>query len=258
MQNDRHLTPDKSTGTRSGEAHALSALEAHVGEASARWLAGILCGLTLATSYLCVVHFVAGRGVIGWDPTIPLDRAIPAVPWAIWIYMTNLLYYFACVIFLPTGTAATKALIAVWKSMFIVIAISLTVFLICPAEVALRDQMHAALVGRGAALHAIYDGLYRLDPPFNAWPSGHVSQTLVMALFLARIWSRRPWRRLVLWIAWTTMAISIVLTKQHLLFDLVTGIALGAVAWRLWVLPHLPASFSPADDEVSGQPESTP
>jgi membrane-associated phospholipid phosphatase len=62
----------------------------------------------------------------------------------------------------------------------------------------------------------------------------------------------------VLWIAWTTMAISIVLTKQHLLFDLVTGIALGAVAWRLWVLPHLPASFSPADDEVSGQPESTP
>ena len=54
------------------------------------------------------------------------------------------------------------------------------------------------------------------------------------------------------------MAISIVLTKQHLLFDLVTGIALGAVAWRLWVLPHLTVSFSPGGDVVSGQLESTP
>jgi hypothetical protein len=34
VQHDRHLTPDQSTGTGSGEAHALSALEAHVGEAS--------------------------------------------------------------------------------------------------------------------------------------------------------------------------------------------------------------------------------
>jgi membrane-associated phospholipid phosphatase len=252
VQNDRHLTSDESTGSGSGEVHALSALEAHVGEAPARWLGGILSGLTLATSYLCVAHFVAGRGVVVWDPTTPLDRAIPAVPAAIWLYMTNILYYFACVFFLPAGIAATRALIAIWRSLFIVIAISLAVFPLCPAEVALRDQMHAALVGTGAALHAIYDGLYQLDPPFNAWPSGHVSHTLIMALFLARIWSRRPWRRLVLWIAWTSMAISIVLTKQHPVFDLVTGIALGAVAWRLWVLTHLPASFRTVSDERSG------
>jgi membrane-associated phospholipid phosphatase len=37
----------------------------------------------------------------------------------------------------------------------------------------------------------------------------------------------------VLWIEWVLLCISILTTKQHYLFDLVTGIAVAQLAWMV-------------------------
>ena len=42
-----------------------------------------------------------------------------------------------------------------------------------------------------------------------------------------------------LWVAWTGLAISILTTKQHFVFDLVTGIAAGLAAWWWMLKPGL-------------------
>lgn len=42
----------------------------------------------------------------------------------------------------------------------------------------------------------------------------------------------------LLWVEWTLLCISIMTTKQHYLFDLVTGIAVAQLAW-IWAAPHL-------------------
>ena len=52
--------------------------------------------------------------------------------------------------------------------------------------------------------------------------------------------SQLAWRvfLVALWVEWALLSISILTTKQHYLFDLVTGIAVAQLAW-IWAAPHL-------------------
>jgi membrane-associated phospholipid phosphatase len=44
---------------------------------------------------------------------------------------------------------------------------------------------------------------------------------------------------MALWILWTTLALSALTTKQHFLWDVLTGFALGLTAWWFGLRPAL-------------------
>jgi membrane-associated phospholipid phosphatase len=116
--------------------------------------------------------------------------------------------------------------------MIWVALVSFAVFILLPAKVNLRDQLEAPLETCRPFLRAAFGWLHEVDPPYNAWPSLHVSRTLLAVLYMQLHQSRRALRTL-LWLAWSLLAVSILLTKQHLIFDAVTGVALGVIAWHL-------------------------
>ena len=41
------------------------------------------------------------------------------------------------------------------------------------------------------------------------------------------------------WIAWVLLSLSIITTKQHFIWDMVTGGLLGWALWKLYILPRL-------------------
>jgi membrane-associated phospholipid phosphatase len=186
----------------------------------------------MPTAYYLIVHWAGSRDYVAWDPTLPLDRLLPAVPLAILPYLTHFLYYPATVLRSPEGENGTRSLIGLLQTMTWVALVSFAVFLLLPAKVDLRDQLESPLKSCGPLIQVAFAWLHGADPPYNAWPSLHISHTLLAVLYLQHHQPRRL-LRILLWIAWSLLAISILLTKQHLVFDGLTGIALGITAWHL-------------------------
>ena len=58
-----------------------------------RWALFAPFALAMPVAYYIVVHWAGSRDYVAWDPTLPIDRLLPAVPLAILPYLTHFLYY---------------------------------------------------------------------------------------------------------------------------------------------------------------------
>ncbi|DAC24070.1 MAG TPA: hypothetical protein HA330_07360 [Candidatus Thalassarchaeaceae archaeon] len=170
-----------------------------------------------------------GRSVM--NPQIALDRDIPAIPESVWIYLG--LFWFAYPVLLllvPKTQAGVKSLITALQTLFLVEVISILIFFIAPAEVDLRDQMIASLVHTDSLTASVIETKYSVDQPMSSWPSLHVSHCVIIWA-AGRHWMIHTERMDILRIMYGTFLLLIIFstltTKQHHIFDLVTGGALG-------------------------------
>jgi membrane-associated phospholipid phosphatase len=115
--------------------------------------------------------------------------------------------------------------------------LAFAIFLVFPVEVDLRHQV----VHSNDGFAPLFAALHAIDTPYNAWPSLHVLQSLLVVLtvqgWLANDGALRPLLRGMLWTAWALLTVSTLLVKQHYIFDAVTALVIGAVLWRLWFKP---------------------
>jgi hypothetical protein len=202
------------------------------------WLVPIvLATITLAFiggGYEVVAQVSAWRGRTVWDPATALDYAIPVVPWSVVPYMSIYLYFPLAYGLIPRTDHGRHELILLHQGLFLISAASFAVFLISPCRIGILEQLPPKLRNHEGMPGALYGVVHALDTPYNAWPSLHVSLSLLIVLHIA--WRERG-RMLppVLWVAWSLLALSVLTTKQHFVFDLATGVALGIAYWR-WVL----------------------
>ena len=173
-----------------------------------------------------------------WDPEIALDRQIPAVYWMVLPYTALYLFYPVTLALSPRDDRG-RAELAVGMQALISVTILCTSFhLVMPAEVDLRDQLDWDSMNAWQA--ALFEFIHSSDNPWNSWPSLHI----VHAYFLARVmtmWVGREYSEhalakpflVLLWLELALLCISIMTTKQHYAFDLVTGVALGHLVWVL-------------------------
>lgn len=158
-----------------------------------------------------------------------LDRAVPLVPAFMYVYAgiyTALLY--------PLFVVRCQRLFRrVAVAYLVVIALELLCFWIFPVSgVALRGDVAqldmAVLHEWGLRLN------YTLDPPYNLFPSLHVSIAVLAALCA---WQARPLFGFFGMLGALAIAISVCFVKQHFAVDAVAGAALAVVAWWLLVRP---------------------
>ena len=84
--------------------------------------------------------------------------------------------------------------------------------------------------------------MHKTDMPYNAWPSLHVTQSLMIVMLL-RYWKIvYGWKEALTWIAWIALCISVMTTKQHFFFDLATGIVTGIICWYRMCIPAMESS----------------
>ena len=119
-----------------------------------------------------------------------------------------------------------------WKSVlisnFAVVLVSYAIYLVYPTYV-----HRPPLPERRSWQIDLVRLIYRLDRPYNAFPSGHTYNTVLIALFWCH-WQPQQCR---LWIGMTVVILlSTLFTRQHNLPDLISGIALAAMGYRfgLW------------------------
>jgi len=173
--------------------------------------------------YVPISRIVRGGVVLEtpWDAHIPL--------WPIWAipYLLSLVWWCGCYTW-----AAWKMDIHLWKSFlisnFAVVLVSYVIYLVYPSYV-----HRPPLPERHSWQIEWVRLIYHLDRPYNAFPSGHAYNTVLIALFWCRWHPQQCW----LWIGMTVIILlSTLFTRQHNLPDLIGGVALAAMGYRfgLW------------------------
>ena len=206
----------------------------------------LFVGVLGLAGYHSTLLFCNERGLTAWNPESTWDSAIPALPWTVYIYLT-LYFYFPIPAFIADRSPrGCRELAILGQGMLLLFALSFSVFMLFPAEVTVRTQMEALMPSMTPLLESIFSVMYDIDRVWNSWPSLHVSESLLIVLFVQRWLEIRaeefPRRKLwmsAFWIAWVLLSLSIITTKQHFIWDMVTGGLLGWALWKFYILPRL-------------------
>lgn len=189
-----------------------------------------------------IIFFITGYFSVGLsrDPAdarelaVSLDAQIPFVAQSVWVYLSLFpaalipLFVVRCPRLLRRTALAYAA----------VIATSLICFMVFPVTSA-KLRVPPAILDVTRPSDWAVSLLYSVDPPYNLFPSLHLS-IAVLAAFSA--WKAAKLYGAVMLIGVSVVAVSVCVIKQHFLLDALSGIVLAAVPGTLLLLPYQPES----------------
>ena len=200
---------------------------------------GIL-GPTLSAFYLITNRSMANLDESVWDFSIPLDHQIPFIAWSVLFYHTLYIVFYPLPLFsVPDSNQGRKEMLICSQAMFVISLTSCIIFVILPAEVYTRSVAIDSIATNPGWYNPLFEWLWVIDAPYNSWPSLHVSTAGLLTMFAIRWWKGRPALQWGIGILWVLMCLSILTTKQHFIWDLVTSLILTASVWRWQVKPGL-------------------
>lgn len=185
-----------------------------------------------------IIFFIAGYFGVGLsrnpadagDLQTFLDDRIPFIAHSVWIY---LLIFPAAL--LPLFVVRCRRLFRRTAVAYgVVIAVSLICFAAFPITAARLRPITAMLELTRPSDWAV-SVLYSLDPPYNLFPSLHVS-IAVLAAFSA--WKAARLYGAVAFLFLVFVIVSVCTVKQHVVLDAVGGIVLAASAGALILRPY--------------------
>lgn len=192
---------------------------------------GLLAALVLA-------QWLIGYNLVNWATwgrtevrllQMAVDRAVPFS--TDWIIVYSLAYP---VCLSPVFLVSRPRLRTACAAYTLAIAASLCTFLVFPVFIE-RPEPDAAALG-----FALMRFTRWVDQPFNCFPSLHVSLDFLAAFFTA---TERPRAGRALLVAATIISFSTMVVKQHYFLDIVAGVLLAALAFRIAMKPRLRARF---------------
>lgn len=211
--------------------------------------------LLIGGGYLLTLRIALWRDASVADTRSFADEWFQATPWAVAIYVSLYLYFPVTVLIAPRTRDGWVALILNLQAQLWLALLSFSAFLVAPTFLHARAEMEAELEHASGWTSYLFEHIYSLDAPYNAWPSLHVSLSLVMVLTSQRLMRGRFSRALIFawWPAWLALLWSILATKQHHAFDIWTGALVGTLAWCFYLAPRL----SRAAPSLSTGPQRT-
>lgn len=156
-------------------------------------------------------------------PLTELDRAIPFLPWTVWIYSSMSQAIFAAWVLVPNVRMAWRFLVA----MTIAAVICWFFFAFFPTTYP-RELFPLPLTVDSSVLELA--NVRRLDDPSNCFPSLHVALACCVALTMLEFdlgWPARA--TIVLWCI--SINLSTLTTKQHYVADVLGGLVVGIFAF---------------------------
>jgi hypothetical protein len=191
--------------------------------------------------YQVTARLNATWGVTLWDPATQFDKRIPFLEWSILPY--TLAYAFGPItaILLPRTNRARRQFLLVCQGQLLLAAISTLCFVCFPCRVRLIEQIPSSTFEQEGVIAHLFRIVHYVDRPYNAYPSLHISMSLLLMISIGVFawFTRLP--RVLMYCAWCLVAVSVHTTKQHYLFDSLTGAALCLAVWICYLRPKLSA-----------------
>jgi len=204
-----------------------------------------------ASIYYFTNQLAAYRGWSAFDPKIFLDDSIPFVYWMMIPYCTLYLYYPAAAWFGIKGDKMMRENLIFHQMLITSCWFVFAVFLILPVEIDLRGDME---IPKSLFWQVQFDFMHTVDEPWNAWPSLHIVQSLLIVLVIRRWFPSQTIIHSVLhallWFAWISLVLSTMMVKQHFVWDVVTGIIYALVCWKYWFKPTLDIAGSDEGEKI--------
>ena len=181
------------------------------------WL-GILWLVLAGGSYFVINRLPRGELI---DMSTDFDRALPTWPVFVVPYLSFLPLVF---ILMPLLLWQNEKLFRLFTSSVLVAQVVMNVcYLLIPATL-----VRPELQGSDIFTVLLRDVVWVIDQPLNTFPSNHVALSVLAIVVLA--WLPQGFKRfwwLQFWLA--LVAVSTLLTHQHVIADLLSGVILGAL-----------------------------
>ena len=208
-----------------------------------------IAAFIISTVYISVVYaltsnFAEWRDYTIFESSTIIDENIPFIKNSIFIYGTYYLLFIAMALSVPLNKKGLIECIFAYQILIILSTLCFFIFVFMPIKVDTREGLE---LGGGLVLK-LYEILYSADPPYNSWPSLHVSHSIFLCWILIR-WIKRSeglfrisikisknkiimdyFLPLLIWCLSISISISTMTTKQHYFFDFVTGIIIATIA----------------------------
>lgn len=162
----------------------------------------------------------------GVELSLPIDRHIPLIPVFIVPYLFGNLLFVALPIYAAIRIKPVE-FESYAISLLIAAVISYVVFVTIPTYVIRPEIVNQDFFSRAVA------ALYQTDKAYNAAPSGHTFYTILAFLYLSRWY---PKYMLIWGIIALAILTSTLLTRQHNILDLVSGLALAVLSFTIITL----------------------
>lgn len=179
-------------------------------------LPGAGAGAIFMVVAMGIYFAIAADGQPSTSTRTALDAFVPIDPRWVWLYVS--------VYFVTPPLLARVPAARLWGALrrgVVVLALSFAVFWLWPTHV----ERPALVTFPPSSSRDFLAFVYALDtPPRNAAPSGHVSLAMLLAW---TVWTTQP--RAVVAAYTALVSVSIVVTGQHHVVDLVTGALLGGI-----------------------------
>ena len=188
---------------------------------SSRLLSVLSCLILNSLVYWCTQSMVAGRQLL--DLTTSIDQRIPFDPQ--WVYI-----YVLCFLFWAVGYVLMARLDQWYSIMTAEVIAKLIcgiVFLVIPCT-----NVRPAITGTGPA-QWLLGLIYRSDPPLDLLPSIHCLESWICFRGIFRQRSIPAWYQLFSFVFAILVCLSTLFTRQHVLADVITGVALAELMLQI-------------------------
>lgn len=186
-------------------------------------IVGWMVFLSAALLYLMSNHFHLTPP--RYLPTTWIDENTPFIPWTIWFYVSEWVFFAYTYLVIKKVENTNKYL----YSFFVMQLIAGIIFIIWPTTYP-RHLYPLPTEGVDFLTLAVFNQIRGLDTPANCCPSLHVSTVYLLALIFLEE-QREKFGFVMIWA--TLISLSTLTTKQHYLVDVVTGFIFALVCY--WV-----------------------
>lgn len=176
----------------------------------------------------CVVYYggrIATSSLPHMDLTTAFDRTVPFCPWAVTIYFLAFVYWSAN--YILSARREREKVYRFFLADYIARTISLVIFVFYPTTMPRPD-----LVG-GGIWNSLMSLLFALDEPNMLFPSFHCLNSCLAVLALWGDEKIPRWYRLLSVVIALSICVSTLLTRQHVLADVLAGIAVALLAYAI-------------------------
>jgi len=173
-------------------------------------------GLAFIICYLAANDYAA-RAALRYEFYFSWEQQIPFIPAWIIVYLSIFLWFWT-----PLFALEQAAITRFSRAFLLTTLIASVMFFLFPAEPLFDRSLHHV------EHSVVYRLVYWMDKPHNLFPSLHIAY---ITLFLA-VFSREKSPCLLLYYIWAAlMMVSVLLTHQHGVVDIVGGIGLGLLVF---------------------------